>query len=196
MIILASRSPQRRALLTGIGVEFRALPAGVDEGADPLENARLKAEHVVGRVGVPPGGAVLGADTEVILDGEALGKPADAAAARAMLERLAGRAHEVRTAIVLIGEGARREVVSTTRVHMRTAGPEILDWYTGTGEWSDRAGGYAIQGAGAALVERVDGDYTNVVGLPVAAVVSALDALGMAPWAAHRARSPAQYSGG
>lgn len=182
MIVLASRSPQRRALLTALGVDFRALPAGVDEGADPMENARRKAEHIAERAGIPAGGAVLGADTEVILDGAALGKPADAGAARAMLARLAGRAHAVTTAVVLIGEAGRHEATATTLVHMRPADAAVLDWYTGTGEWVDRAGGYAIQGKGAALVERIDGDYTNVVGLPLPTVATALEALGLAPW--------------
>lgn len=184
MIILASRSPQRRALLRSLGVEFRALPADVDEGADPLDNARMKAEHVARRAGVPVGGAVLGCDTEVIAGGAALGKPADATAARGMLARLAGRVHEVRSGLVLIGERGRHESLAVARVHMRAAGPAMLDWYVATGEWRDRAGGYAIQGAGAALVERVDGDPTAVVGLPLADVVTALEALGLAPWGA------------
>lgn len=182
MIVLASRSPQRRALLASLGVEFRVVVSRVDEGADPMANARAKAEDVAARAGVPPGGAVLGSDTEVVVDGVALGKPADAGAARAMLERLAGRAHEVRTGLVLIGEDRRHEALAVTRVHMRAAGPAQLDWYVGTGEWRDRAGGYAIQGAGAALVARVDGDPTAVMGLPVAALVEGLDELRLAPW--------------
>jgi septum formation protein len=192
VIVLASRSPQRRALLTSLGIEFRVVASRVDEGAEPVRNARDKAEDVAGRAGIPAGGAVLGCDTEVLRDGAALGKPGDAAAARDMLRSLAGREHEVQSAIALITESGVQERLSITRVRMRTLPPEALDWYLSTGDWRERAGGYAIQGAGAALVEGIDGDYTGVVGLPLAALVDALNAAGLAPW------SPGgvQYSGG
>jgi septum formation protein len=182
MIILASRSPQRRALLSSLRLEFRVVVSGVEEGADPARNARVKAEDVARRAGIPAGGAVLGCDTEVVRDGVALGKPADIAAAGDMLRSLAGREHEVQSAIALITDAGVQERLSTTRVRMRTLSPDALDWYLGTGEWRERAGGYAIQGAGAALVDGIDGDYTGVVGLPLPALVDALNAAGLAPW--------------
>ncbi len=182
MILLASGSPQRRALLETLGMEFVVAVSGVDEGEDPLMNARAKAEEVAGRLGVPEGGAVLGADTEVILDGRVFGKPADRAAAAEMLAALSGRPHTVRTAVCLIAPGERRELVDETTVVMREIAGSMADWYLDTGEWRERAGGYAIQGVGAALVERVEGDYTTVVGLPMGALVTALAELGLAPW--------------
>lgn len=182
MIILASRSPQRRALLASIGVDFRVVVSSIDEGTDPLANARAKAEDVAARAGVSAGGVVVGCDTEVVVDGAALGKPADAAAARTMLRGLSGRTHEVTSGLVVIGADGRQERLAVTRVHMRTIPEPMLQWYLATGEWRERAGGYAIQGAGASLVERVDGDYTAVVGLPLAALVDALTAIRLAPW--------------
>jgi septum formation protein len=148
-------------------------PAHVDEeeAGDPVavaeRNARRKAEAIDGAL-------VLGADTVVAIDGDILGKPRDAGEAREFLERLSGRAHDVVGGIAL---AARDEVVGggsvvvaheITRVTFRRADPAMLAWYVATGEWEGRAGGYAIQGAGAALVTRIDGDYLNVVGLPLA----------------------------
>ena len=128
---------------------------------------------------------MLGADTAVILDGAALGKPADAAAARAMLRALAGREHAVHTAVCVITQtvGERAET-GRTRVRFRPLSDAAIDWYLGTGEWRERAGGYAIQGAGAALVEAVEGDYTAVVGLPVGLTLRLLEEAGLAPWSA------------
>jgi septum formation protein len=182
MLLLASRSPQRRALLRALGLEHRVGVSGVTEGKDPVANARAKAEDVAGRLGVPAGGAVLGADTEVILDGRALGKAADRTAAAAMLWAISGRRHVVRTAICLLSAGDKREAVDETTVHIRTMSDAMRAWYLDTGEWQERAGAYAIQGAGAAIVERIEGDYTTVVGLPVGALVTALGELGLAPW--------------
>lgn len=184
MILLASRSPQRRALLGALGVEFRVAVSGVAEGEDPLGNARAKAQDVAARLGVPDGGAVVGADTEVILDGRALGKPAGRADAEAMLRGLSARAHEVRSAVCVITQTDRHEICDQTRVTFRPLDERLLGWYLDLGEWRERAGGYAIQGAGAALVERIEGDYTTVVGLPVGALGAALGRLGLAPWSA------------
>jgi septum formation protein len=132
-------------------------PRAVAEG-----NARAKALAV-------PGELVLGADTIVTVDGEILGKPRDAAQAREYLGRLAGRRHEVVGGIALVTGGAMvASDVVVTGVDFRDVGSEVLDWYVGTGEWEGGAGGYAIQGRGAALVAGVCGDYLNVVGLPVA----------------------------
>ncbi len=129
-----------------------------------LENARRKAG---GRQNT------LGVDTLVALDGEIYGKPADAGHARATLRALAGRTHQVVSGLVLGDEGT----TVTTEVTLREADDELIDWYLETGEWRERAGGYAIQGRGAALVRGIRGDYSNVVGLPVAALV---DLLGIA----------------
>jgi septum formation protein len=136
-----------------------------DEHGDPAAvaeaNARRKATAIAGEL-------VLGADTVVALDGDILGKPRDAAQAREYVGRLNGRTHEVVGGIALARGG---EVVATavevTRVTFRASDDATLDWYVGTGEWEGRAGGYAIQGQGRRLVERIDGDYLNVVGLPL-----------------------------
>ncbi len=184
MIVLASRSPQRRALLGALGVEFRVVASRADEGPDPVANARAKAEEVVARAGVPAGGAVLGADTEVILDGRALGKPPDRDAAEAMLRSLSGRAHVVRSAVCICTAEACYELADEATVTFRALTEPLLAWYLDGGEWRDRAGGYAIQGSGAALVLRVDGDPSTVVGLPVSTLAAALEGLGLTPWAA------------
>ena len=165
-LILASRSPQRRAILEQLGIDFEARPADVEELAegDPrhvvLENARRKARAV-------PGEVVLGADTEVVLDGHVYGKAADAAEAETYLRRLSGRTHEVWGGIALLARGEERTAAAVTRVRFRRLEQPWIDWYLSTGEWRERAGAYAIQGRGSALVEEVDGDFWNVVGLPV-----------------------------
>ncbi len=132
-----------------------------------VENARRKAQAVAGE-------PVLGVDTVVVLDGAIYGKPADEAEARATLERLTGRVHEVVSGIAVVQDGAVRTASATTRVAFRDLAPQTLDWYVATGEWRERAGGYAIQGRGAALVAGIEGDYLNVVGLPVAALLDLL----------------------
>jgi septum formation protein len=131
-----------------------------------LENARRKALAV-------PSPLTLGADTDVALDGEILGKPADAGRARDFLARLAGRDHLVVGGIVLAEGGELRETaVEVTTVRFRALDEATIDWYVATGEWRGRAGGYAIQGAGAALIESIQGDYLNVVGLPLARLLT------------------------
>jgi septum formation protein len=131
---------------------------------------------------VPDGGAVLGADTEVALGDRILGKPADAAEAREMLRLLAGQRHVVLTAVCLVTSSGEHAFVDETAVWFRRYGEDQIDWYLERGEWQGRAGAYAIQGSGAALVARVDGDFTTVVGLPVARLVDLLEVLGLAPW--------------
>ena len=170
---MASRSPQRRAILEQLGVAFRVDAPGVDELAtgDPRglvrENALRKARAVEVR-----GERVLGADTAVVLDGRVFGKPHDEAEAETFLRRLSGRTHEVMSGIALREpDGAERSDVAVTRVRFRRLEPPDLAWYLATGEWRERAGAYAIQGRGAALVEEIEGDYWNVVGLPVAALL-------------------------
>jgi septum formation protein len=117
---------------------------------------------------------VLGVDTVVVLDGVVYGKPADAAEARATLSRLSGRVHEVVSGVAVVEAGQARTTSATTRVSFRDVDPATLDWYLATEEWRERAGGYAIQGRGAALVAGIEGDYLNVVGLPVAALLELL----------------------
>jgi septum formation protein len=169
-IILASRSPQRRAILEQLDIPFVVVAPDYEEhGADPLELAAGKARSVEG--GDQP---VLGVDTEVIVDGEALGKPRGAAEAEAMLERLSGRTHEVVSGLCLRTPAWEELHSETTRVTFRPLTARDLAHYIGSGEWEDRAGGYAIQGLGASLVERLDGDYLNVVGLPASLLVRLL----------------------
>ena len=166
MITLASRSPQRRAILTQLGVEFEVVEPDVEElsAGDPrevvVENALRKARSVEGE-------RVLGVDTDVVLDGVIYGKPRDRDAAADQLRALSERVHEVFSGIALKEGGHERTAVSVTRVRFRSLDPALLDWYLRSGEWEGRAGGYAIQGRGAALVESIEGDFWNVVGLPV-----------------------------
>ena len=172
--MLASRSPQRRAILKVLGIEFSVVVADVvelEEGPPDevaVENARRKAAAVAAGA---PGTLVLGADTVVFLDGRIYGKPGDAEAARAALRALSGRRHTVVGGICLIEDGCVRTAAARTDVEFRPLGAEVIDWYLRSGEWRDRAGGYAIQGRGAALVKRIEGDYLNVVGLPVATLL-------------------------
>jgi septum formation protein len=172
-LILASRSPQRRAILEQLGVDFRVEAPEVEEltGGDPRrlvrENALRKARAVAAR-----GERVLGADTAVVLDGRVFGKPRDEREAETFLRRLSGRTHEVMSGIAVREPGgAERSDVAVTRVRFRRLEAPDLAWYLATEEWRERAGAYAIQGRGAALVEEIEGDYWNVVGLPVAALL-------------------------
>jgi septum formation protein len=167
-LILASASPQRRAILEQAGFEFDVAPSDVEElvAGEPravaAENARRKARAVAGEL-------VLGADTLVTLDGAILGKPADAAQAVEYVGRLAGRTHEVVGAIALARDGdVFAEAVEATDVTFRALTADEIDAYVALGEWEGRAGGYAIQGRGATLVRGIVGDYLNVVGLPLA----------------------------
>ncbi len=128
-----------------------------------------------GRRGRWPASSVVGVDTTVFLGGDMLGKPADAAEARSMLGRLAGRTHAVVSGLCLVGPGWEEAVEATTLVTFREVGAAALDAYVACGEWEGRAGAYAIQGRGAALVERIEGDYLNVVGLPAAALLAILE---------------------
>jgi septum formation protein len=169
-IILASVSPQRRAILEQLGVPFEVVaPEFEESGGDPVELAAGKARSVDG--GECP---VLGVDTEVVVDGEALGKPADAGAAEAMLERMSGRTHEVVSGLCLRTPAWEELHGEATLVTFRSLTARDLAHYLSSGEWQDRAGGYAIQGLGASLVERIEGDYLNVVGLPAALLIRLL----------------------
>ena len=172
-MILASGSPQRRAILEQLGVAFEVQVPNVEEltHGDPretvMENARRKTRAVSA-----PDHRVLGVDTAVVLGERIFGKPRDADEAAGFLLELSGRSHEVMSGIALREPGgSERTDVAVTRVRMRALERPLLDWYLATGEWAERAGGYAIQARGAALVEAIEGDYTNVVGLPVPALL-------------------------
>jgi septum formation protein len=170
-------------------VPFRVVASGEAEQSDEglpaaervMAHARGKAREVAGRVGVPDGGAVLGADTEVVLDGRALGKAAGPDEAREMLALLSGRDHQVMTGVVLVTARGEREALATAEVRFRDIDDALMDWYLAQGEWQGRAGAYAIQGAGAALVQHVAGDPTAIIGLPVGDVASLLRAEGLFP---------------
>ncbi len=143
-----------------------------EPGVVAAENARRKALAVASGAPAGSGDLVLGVDTLVALDGRIYGKPRNEEEARAYLGALAGRTHEVVSGIALRGRGGgMREAVARTAVTFRALPPATLDWYLATGEWRERAGGYAIQGRGAALVAAIEGDYLNVVGLPVVALL-------------------------
>jgi nucleoside triphosphate pyrophosphatase len=166
-VTLASGSPQRAEILRKLGLEFDVVVPGVDEltGGDPdhevLENARRKARTV------ERDGVVIACDTDVVLDGRALGKPADAAEARGYLDRMAGRPHEVLSGLVVLVEGEERSGLERTTVVFKGLSEAEKQRYANFGEWEGRSGGYAIQTLGSTLVERVEGSVSNVVGLPV-----------------------------
>jgi septum formation protein len=170
-VALASGSPQRSEILSKLGVEFEVVVSGVDElsGGDPefevLENARLKARAVA------RGGMVIACDTDVVLDGKALGKPADAAEARGYLDRMAGRAHEVLSGLVVLVDGEERSGLERTTVVFKQLSEAEKERYVAFGEWEGRSGGYAIQTLGSTLVERLEGSVSNVVGLPVGLLI-------------------------
>ena len=169
-LVLASTSPQRRAILEQLGLPFDVVAPDYEElGDDPLEHAVGKARSVDG--GDRP---VLGVDTIVRCGGRVLGKPAHEGEAEEMLDALSGRTHEVVSGLCLRSPAWEETRTETTRVTFRALTARDLAWYLSAREWEGRAGGYAIQGRGAALVERVEGDYLNVVGLPAAALVAVL----------------------
>lgn len=171
-LILASTSPQRRAILEQLRIPFEVVAPDFEEvdGTSPLERAVGKARSVPANDERP----VLGVDTEVLLDGELLGKPADETEAEAMLERLGGRTHEVVAGLCLRTPAWEEQHTEVTRVTFRELTPRDLAHYVASGEWEGRAGGYAIQGLGASLVARIEGDYSNIVGLPVTKLVELL----------------------
>ncbi len=169
-ILLASTSPQRRRILERLGLPFEAVEPRYEEvGEDPVEHAAGKARSVEARRR-----PVLGVDTVVVLEGDVLGKPATAGEAEAMLERLGGRTHEVVSGLCLRTPAWEELHRETTRVAFRPLTARDLAHYVASGEWEGRAGAYAIQGLGAGLVERIEGDYLNVVGLPAALLVRLL----------------------
>jgi septum formation protein len=182
MLILASSSPRRRELLTEAGIAFTVHPADIDETHRPGESpidftqrlAREKAEAIFAK---HPEATVLGADTVVVCDEEILGKPSDETDAARMLKKLSGRDHQVITGVALVSLSGTQTHVETTIVTMREISEEEIKKYIATGEPMDKAGAYAIQGAAAAFISKIEGDYSNVVGLPVKLVQQMLLAI-------------------
>ncbi len=182
-IVLASASPRRRTLLAQLGLDVTVQPAAVDEtpaaGEAPARYVeRLAREKALAVAAGHPGRIVLGADTAVVLDGEILGKPRDERHAFDMLGRLMGRWHEVLTAVCAVRDGARHEQVAATRVRLRLIEPAEMAAYWASGEPADKAGAYAIQGLGAIFVERIEGSYSAVMGLPLFETAALLAELG------------------
>jgi septum formation protein len=180
MITLASGSPRRAELLRAAGIEFRIRVADVDEtplvGETPYEYvsrlAKSKAEAIAKQAG--PSELVLGADTTVVIDDEIAAKPVDEADARRMLHRLSGQWHEVLTGVALIHGHHLMVEVEVTRVKFSLLTPDEIDWYVATGEPMDKAGAYGIQGIASRFVERIEGSYSNVVGLPISRIYEML----------------------
>lgn len=186
-LLLASRSPRRAEFLRMLGVAFEPVDVEIDESPLPAEAPATYVRRLAcGKAraafaGCPARGLpVLAADTTVVLDGAILGKPTDVADACAMLARLAGRPHEVLTGVALIDRhGSRRDTVVSTRVIFRALTSAEIAAYVATGEPADKAGSYGIQGLGGALVSRIEGSYSNVVGLPLAETLELLGAAGV-----------------
>jgi septum formation protein len=179
-LVLASRSPQRRAILEQLGVPFVERPVDVieEEAGAPAAVAQENALRKALAAGASEGEIVLGVDTVVAIDLEIWGKPPNADAARETLRRLSGRTHVVVSGIALLRAGGDvKAATASTKVTFRALDDAVIDWYVARAEWHGRAGGYAIQGRGAALVERIEGDYLNVVGLPLAALIDLWPAL-------------------
>ena len=195
-VYLASKSPRREELLRQLGVEFTSLrlreaserERDIIEGARDAEPPRHYVERIArtkATVGwhrmlqrcLPPR-PVLGADTEVVLNDRIFGKPKDAADAAAMLAQLSGRTHQVLTAVALCWEGSTVAEISTSSVTFRTIAPDEIERYVATGEPLDKAGGYAIQGRAATFVQRIDGSYSGIMGLPLYETASVLAGIG------------------
>lgn len=184
--MLASSSPRRRELLSNLGIPFTVHSADIDESAHAGEApsqyaARLAREKAQAIARSRPADPVLGADTIVILGNEVLGKPSGPADAQRMLRSLSGKIHQVTTAVCLVTNGDCREHVETTNVFVREIPQAEIDAYVASGEPMDKAGAYAIQGGAAKWIYRIEGDYFNVVGLPVAAVWRMLQESGPKP---------------
>jgi septum formation protein len=189
-LYLASASPRRRALLEQIGIEYEARPVQVDESRQPREPprdyvarlARAKAETAWTLFGPDAARAVLAADTAVVLADAILGKPRDRSEALAMLGRLSGRMHEVFTAVALRTARGLESRVSASRVKLRELKPDEIESYWDTGEPSDKAGAYAIQGRAAVFIETLEGSYSGVMGLPLFETAELLARAGIGTW--------------
>ena len=176
-LILASTSPQRRAILEQLAIPFDIVAPEYEEHDPPdAEPVQLVCDHAEGKARSVhvDGNVTLGVDTTVHLGDRLYGKPTDASRARAMLGELAGRTHLVLSGLCLLGPGFRVVEHAVTSVTFRDLAGSEIDAYVAAGEWRGRAGGYAIQGLGGRLVQRIDGDYLNVVGLPAALLIDVL----------------------
>ena len=174
-LVLASRSPRRKQLLEMLGIPVVVTVSDVQEIPLPGESPRAYSSRLArDKARAEPGALVLGADTIVVVDDEILEKPVDQADAVRMLERLQGRRHEVITSICLVSDGRELRAADVTSVFFRPAARPFLEAYVATGEPMDKAGAYGIQGYGAALVERIEGDFFSVMGLPVRLVLDLL----------------------
>ena len=200
-LVLASASPRRRELLAAAGLPFVVDPAEIDEGRQPGEapdkyarRVAVDKAHAVSQR--HPADIVLGADTVVVVDDVLLGKPATADEAAGMLARLSGRAHDVLTGVAVRWPGGSRSAVETTRVWFAGLDPDEIRWYAASGEPMDKAGGYAIQGLASRFVTRIEGSYSNVVGLPVAAVLQILKENGLEPQKDRGNLAKSQRAGG
>ena len=186
MLVLASSSPRRSAILTMAGYEFTAVPAKVSEtvlrGTPPMQIVeQLSTRKAEAVAKLRPDDTIVAADTVVVMKGRTLGKPKDEEAAKAMLKLLSGNVHQVYTGYTVIGG---KELVcghECTSVEFYTLSPEEIDGYVATGEPLDKAGAYGIQGRGSLFVKRINGDFYNVMGLPVAKIHRILEDLGVKP---------------
>jgi septum formation protein len=196
-LILASASPRRNDLLVSAGIPVEVLPSLVDETLGRGESpsafvrrlARDKAEAVA-RLAGDNWRPILAADTVVVVGLDILGKPIDRHEAQQMLERLSGRAHQVITGFCLLAPGVMHQEEVSTTVHFKKLRTEEIQTYLNTREWADKAGAYAIQGQAAFMVQKIDGSYTNVVGLPLCEVVESLRHLGLLWPVPHAESSP------
>jgi septum formation protein len=181
-VILASQSPRRRELLALIGIKHDVRPANIDEteleGELPRDYVERLAREKVDAI-VAPDAVTIGSDTTVVVDGHILGKPSDEAEAVSMLRRLSGRSHVVMTAVAARWRGQLVSDVEEVKVAFRTLSDEEIRRYVATGEPMDKAGAYGIQGYGATIVDRVEGDYFAVMGLPLNRLTRLLESLGL-----------------
>jgi len=176
-LLLASRSPQRRAILAMLGIRFQVVTPDYDEYELTGTPEQIAVTHARGKAASVAGELVLGVDTIVVIGGRVLGKPSAEERAREYLGLLSGRTHEVHSGLCLRAGEAEHVRHAVTGVTFAPLDAADVDWYIASGEWRERAGGYAVQGLGAALVRSIDGDYQNVVGLPVPALIDAMAAV-------------------
>jgi septum formation protein len=182
-LVLASSSPRRRDFFDQLGLQYTVRVPDVDESTRPAEHPETYVDRIARRkveaVDAAPTEVVVAADTSVALDTAILGKPVDNAAARRMLRSLSGRTHRVHTAVAVAINGKITSETVTTKVTFAELSNDDIDWYLSTGEHTDKAGAYGIQGAGGVFVESIDGSYSNVAGLPLAQTTALLRKLGV-----------------